>query len=141
MSNGQSGSRLNTSTARDGSALSNQKVLRGDGGEELSSWNKTGEHLTGGAQNWGRETRGRMARDARTKHALGDRGRAGREETARSRARREEEEERVWKEAHKRQLESELAGDLEKEWREIAAQRKLRAEVSRLAKGSTTVFR
>jgi hypothetical protein len=56
------------------------------------------------------------------KHGMED---VERVETAGTRARREEE----WKEARKVQLESELAGDLEREWREIAEQRKLRTQV------------
>lgn len=117
------GSRLNTSTARDGDTLSSGQLQdgsqNGDGGEQSSSWNRTG----------GMKNEWRGAGGLTSKARARDEGRV---ETARTRARREEEEEKVWKEARKRQLESELAGDLEREWREIAEQRKLRMEVSRL---------
>lgn len=51
------------------------------------------------------------------------------EEAEASRVMKEEREEREWKEAHRNELESMMAGDLEREWREIAEQRKLRAQV------------
>ena len=41
-----------------------------------------------------------------------------------------EEREREWRETHRKKLEEEMAGDYEREWEEIAKQRKLRAEVS-----------
>lgn len=50
-------------------------------------------------------------------------------ETEASRALREEKE-RQWKAEHRMELEAELAGDLERQWKEIAEERKLRAEVS-----------
>lgn len=124
ISRGQS-----TSIARDSSAMSpNQSCgsprRQGQESREQATSRKKAE--TWGSESGGTERGERGARgfrEAQRKHVMGV------EEREASQAMMEEEE-RKSKEAHRMELEAGLAGDLDRQWREIAEQRKLRAQVS-----------
>lgn len=135
----------NNTTAHDGSTLSSSGA-RADQEGNLGELNTSSQYLEesmidgsrlGGVED-GRERGTGGSLQLRQTQPRG----GGKMETEASRALRQEEErlreekeERQWKAKHRRDLESELAGDLDRQWKEIAEERKLRAEVSSLSGG------